>query len=80
MIFILDRFDRLWRCVVPCFQEGLQICLARLVRLLGHFAPKQLVSQPNAIGINDIALAIFGDLLDPTVAVIFFSVACDVFD
>jgi hypothetical protein len=31
----------------------MQICFARLIRLLGHFAPKQLVSQPNPICIND---------------------------
>ena len=28
----------------------MQICLARLIRLLGHLAPKQLIPQPNPGG------------------------------
>ncbi len=53
----------------------MQIRFTVFVELLAQFAPKQLVSQPNAISIDDIALAIFGDLLDPPVAVIFFNFA-----
>ena len=42
-----------------------KLIFARLECLIGQLAPKQLVPEPNAIGIDDITLAVIGDLLNP---------------
>jgi hypothetical protein len=50
--------------VAPRFEELAQIRFTRLECNIGQLAPKQLVSQPNAIGVDDITFTIVGDLLD----------------
>jgi hypothetical protein len=70
-----DCFDAWCRHVASSLEELLKIGLARRVRLRGQFAPKQFVSQPDPIRIDDIALAILGDLLNTAVALMFFNFA-----
>jgi predicted transcriptional regulator len=50
--------------VAPRFDELAQIRFTRLKCNIGQLAPKQLVSQPNAIGVDDISFTIVGDLPD----------------
>ncbi len=50
--------------VAPHPDELAQIRLACLECIIGQLAPKQLVPQPNAIGVDDISFAIVGDLID----------------
>ena len=50
--------------VAPRPDELAQVRLTRLECNIGQLAPKQLVSQTNAIGVDNISLTIVGDLLD----------------
>ena len=50
--------------VAPRFDKLAQIRLTRLKRHFAKIASKQLVSQPNAIGVDDITFTVVGDLLD----------------
>jgi hypothetical protein len=51
-------------CVAPRFDELAQIRLTRLECNVGQLASKQLVSQPNAMGVDDITFTVVGDHLD----------------
>jgi hypothetical protein len=54
-------------CVASSLDEFAQIRFARLERSIGQLSPKQLVPQPNSIGVDDIGLAVICDLLDPAI-------------
>jgi hypothetical protein len=51
-------------CVAPHPDELAQIRLACLERIVGELTPKQLVSQPKPIGVDEISFTIVGDFLD----------------
>jgi hypothetical protein len=48
-------------CVASSLDEFAQIRFARLERNIGQLSPKQLIPQPDAIGVNDIGLAVICD-------------------
>ena len=50
--------------VAPRFDKLAQIRLTGLKRYFAKIASKQLVSQPDAIGVDDITFTIVGNLLD----------------
>jgi hypothetical protein len=50
--------------VAPRLDELVQVRFTFLECDIGQLAPKQLVPQPNAIGVDDISFTIISDLLD----------------
>ena len=61
--------------IAPRLDELAQIRFARLECRIGQLAAKQLVPQPNAIGIDDIALTVVGDVLNSPFPKIFLDFA-----
>ncbi len=74
----MRRWELGWswsRNVAPRLDELAQICFARLECNIGQLAPKQFVSQPNAIGVDDIVLTVIGDVLNSPFPKIFLDLA-----
>jgi len=61
--------------IAPSFDEFAKILFAELKLDRGQLAPKQLVPQPNAIGVDDIALTVIGDVLNSALSKIFLDFA-----
>jgi hypothetical protein len=60
----------MWLCVAVCRDVLAEVSFARLQFPFGQFAAEQLVAKPNSVGVEDVGLAVVGDIAYPPVTVI----------